>query len=98
MTTATAPAPAVTREVLEDRWNGLINDPKADIGWSPVMVKLDKVIRTLYEDVSRRPWTGYRDPSPESPDLDGSGDVTSAVHDAFKRALLDEIDKRGLAR
>lgn len=95
---ATATATAVTREILEDRWECATHVLELDDEWSKPMEKLDKLICKLYEAVTREEWTGYVAASAESPGYDGSGDVTGAVHEAVHRTLIDEIEKAETAR
>jgi hypothetical protein len=96
MTTATKSR--VSRAILEDRWDSATDIPASDTGWTRTMEKLDEALREYYVAVTRRDFTGEMDPTPEGPDGDGSGEVHEAVHDAVRRTMLDEIEKRGLAR
>ena len=86
---ATATAPRVTREILEDRWDGMVYRREVGDHWGPLMVRLDQTLIKMYERLTRVEHDGM---------VVGAGGVHDAVHDAIKRTLLDEIDRRGLAR
>jgi hypothetical protein len=89
-------APRVSREILEDRWRIAIEGP--DDGWTRPMKRLDRALIALQEAVVRWPWTGEADPTSDRPDLDGTGAVHEAVHEAVRTTMLDEIERRGIAR
>ncbi len=95
---ATASATAVSREILEDRWACATHVRELDDEWSKPMERLDRALRELQAAVTRREWTGTVDPTPDRPDLDGSGEVHHLVHEAVRQTMLDEIEKRGMAR
>ena len=90
---ARATAPAITRAVLEDRWDGLMTTGRAGVS-TKLQVRLDGVIRQLFERVARIEWTGELDGEGH----DGTGSVTDEVETIIRRELLDRIERRGLAR
>lgn len=97
MAVDTIQAPPVPRAILEDRWECAIYERSIGNDWSKVMTRLDRAIIELFELVSRRDYTGEVAATPERPEFNGSGDVQSAVHDAVRRTMLDEIERLGIA-
>lgn len=96
MTATMAPAPAVSREVLEDRWACATHVRELDDEWSKLMWRLDSTLIKLQEAVTRREWTGTI--ASDGPTHDGSGEVHRLVHDAVRTTMLDAIERLGVAR
>lgn len=87
---------SVPRVVLEDRWAGLVTLPNGD--WSKLFLRLDRVLLDVYAHIARVENSGESDPTSEWPDHDGARAVHELVLEAVKRTMLDEIERRGLAR
>jgi len=85
--------PQTERAILEDRWECATHAREIGDEWSKPMEKLDKLIRDFYEAVAREEWIGDSYATPEHPVGDGSGGVLADVHEAFRAALLDGIEK-----
>ena len=82
----------VSREVLEDRWEGLMErglDP------TKLRLQLDRVLQDVYVGLSRQGWNGeLKQPSGRP----GDGDVTDAVDALIRDEMIRRIDEAGLAR
>lgn len=83
----------VSREILEDRLDGLLADgPQAD---SRLHLRLHRVIQALYEGISRVAWTGDLRQADGRP---GDGQVTDDVERMIGEMLISKVDELGLAR
>lgn len=86
---ATATAPAISREMIQDRLDGLTEAPKPPNGdFSKYGLKLEHLIKDLLQRTTR---IDERD----NEALQKAGD---AIYDLVREAIVREIDERGIAR
>lgn len=86
------------RAILEDRWECFTNLREIGDEWSKPMTKLDRLIIQFIEAITREEYTGDITASAEHLGRDGSGDVQTDIHNAFRTALLDGVEKVQAAR
>lgn len=94
---AMATAPAISREVLEDRWACATHAREIGDEWSELMETLDSTLIKLQEAVTRREFTGTI-ASDGGTEYDGSGEVHDLVHETVRTTMLDAIERLGVAR
>lgn len=89
MTTATAPAPAISREILEDRWAGWF-EKTPDGQMTRDALRLANALGSAVGTVARRE---------DVQDLKGGlGQLEGELCELIHRYIVDTIDERGLAR
>jgi hypothetical protein len=89
---ATATAPAITRDMLEDRYVGLLHDGNNP---SELQDRLDDVLWDLVAGVARRATKGPEADTSDHPFDEGIVDRCEAE---VRRIILDELESRGVAR
>jgi hypothetical protein len=82
--------PPVPRLLLEDRYDGLVDDP--DDTWTELGEQLHKAIEDLVIHTARR------DIDQLTADDDAGGHIVGAAMAAVRETILNEIASRGIAR
>ena len=95
MTSTTAPP--VSRATLEDRWDGLMADPREPGSGSKLLGRLDRFVQEAIAGVARVQWTGELD-THDGEALDGTGAIADEAEIAIRAAILNGIERRGIAR
>lgn len=87
--TATAPAQAVTREILEDRYRSVIEKRTRPGDYSALGQDLANAVQQVIARTARLD---------DGRELTGTGGVEEVVMVAIRETVLREIAERGLAR